>query len=632
MKIKNLILLCIVLMFGCKNDDIDLSLISEPRVLFMVDNFVVDMNAAFVPEIISVVQAEGGLSSVTQYVQKTGGVETPYESVITSFPNQNSYSISRLLSYTEDITGFRVEVIDKHGRKASATLPITVIPLRDAPQVVFTLNGAEATEVEYKEGSPMPIIKIKASSEEDLIDFAVSTVINRVESPLLIEGKDTIQFDPATKEYSIDLSVDGYLFAPKTTALKVYVSAGDVQKPKIKVGTLKVNYIEIPGPTVTFEDGSSKEINEFSNITVKAQVTAPAKVKEIKVYRMQKNGTTLLDEISLSPSLENYSLSIPITRIVMDDLGIQVEATDDNNKTTSFTLNFTVNELAPAPDIKISQAEDAFNGVDAGSNLFFTGTVTTLSDFSSADYVVFDNQGNEVLRTALSFSGKTIELNASNTNYQASNTTRKIGIEVFDINGKETKVYREVHVGYYFARVHMSLAGEDRKATSTTGPLPGPFFSAKNLKAMSYIEGKASPLDADIAFHAQSSYGAIRSGSMMYAKSSSKFTGHTKIDAGLDTWSSITNYTVKTVSSIAWSDFENTTIDDFSGLTFSGSSESPVIASGAFPNATTSNTVISYQTNINGSQKNVILAYDSFDQLTADKSASTFYIKVKVQK
>jgi len=632
MKIKEFSILLFVLLLGCKSEEIDFSKTATPRIMFMVDSLKVDLNSSTIPEIVSVVQAEAGLLSVTQHLIKSGDAESVYEDPITSFPNPNSYSISQLLPFTEDIVGFRVEVKDKGGRTQSVILPINVIPLRDAPKVIFTIDGKDTTLINYREGERMPVIKIKTSSQEKLLKFAVSKVINRVETSIPITGLDTVKFTNQETQYQIDLSVDSYQFVPNTTALKVYVSAGDTKKPKIKVGTLKVNFIEIPGPVVVFTDGTSKQVNEFSDLTISGSITAGSKIKHIKFIRKINTGNSALSEVSLSPSQSSYSFSIPLTRLTMNDSGLIVEATDDNNKTTSSTFGFIMNELAPAPVISIDQTTDAFNGVDAGQNLQLTGSITTNSTFQSVNFVSYNNAGDKISSTPVVFTGKKVTLDATNANYAATKATRRIGIEAIDVNGKTTNAYRDVHVGYYFAKVFMSLAGEDSKATSLTGPLPGPFFSAKYRRAVGYTEGKTIPMDCDIAFHAQATYGAIRCGNITYAKSSAKFTLHTMINAGLETWGASTNYNVNTASGISLSTFDATTIDDLSKQTNTGTAQSPVIANGVFPAAIPADIVVTYQAQIDGLPKTVILAYDSFGTVTADKSSSTFYIKVKIQK
>lgn len=632
MKIKEIILLFIILLAGCKQESIDFSGMTAPRINFMVDSLKVDLNSSTIPEIISVVQAEAGLTIVSQFLLKSGNVETAYVEPIKEFRNLNSYSISQLIPYTEDVIGFRVEAIDRAGRKITSTLPIKVIPLRDAPTVTFTIDGVDNVQVNFREGDRMPIIKIKSNSQDKLLSFSVSKLINRIETTIPINGKDTVKFTNLETQFQVDLSDDSYQFVPKTTALKVYVSAGDALKPKIKVATLKVNYTEIPGPEVVFADGASKQVNEFSDITINGSITAPAKVKHVKFIRKVSTGNVTISELDLSPSQSTYSFAIPLARLIMEDKGLIVEATDENNKTTSFTLAFDVTELAPAPVVTIQQTDDAFNGVDENQNLVLTGTISTLSSFQSVNLVVFDNTGNKISSTAIPFTGKSISLNAGNAAFNAAKTTRKIGVEAKDINGKTTKVYRDVHVGYYYARVNMSLAGEDGKTTSTTGPLPGPFFSAKLRTAVSYIDGKTMPMDCDVAFHTQSTYGAVRCGNMTYAKSSAKFTGHTKTGAGLDTWSATTNYIVKTATGVSLSTFDATTIDNLTEQTFTGAAQSPVIASGAFPAALPVDIVVTYQATINGLPKTVIFEYDTFGTLMTDKSASTFYIKVKIQK
>ena len=73
MKIKEFILLFIILFAGCKAEDVDFSKIAVPRVIFMVDSLKVDLNSSSLPEIVSVIQADAGLSEVKQYVIRSGG-------------------------------------------------------------------------------------------------------------------------------------------------------------------------------------------------------------------------------------------------------------------------------------------------------------------------------------------------------------------------------------------------------------------------------------------------------------------------------------------------------------------------------------------------------------------------------
>lgn len=176
--------------------------------------------------------------------------------------------------------GFKVIATDENGKTATATLPFAVIPLRDAPVVTF---NSGINEIDYREGDVMPDISIKIESEENLQYLVLSEVVNRVEKKIKINGNDTLKFTNNEQNHVLNLQDDGFQFKVGTTALKVKAGAGPSDRIKVKVGTLKVNFTEIPAPQVAFEGGDAPiEANEFSDIMVKGSITTESKLVSVQ--------------------------------------------------------------------------------------------------------------------------------------------------------------------------------------------------------------------------------------------------------------------------------------------------------------------------------------------------------------
>ena len=578
--LSNLILiLCICATWYSCNDDADQAA-AAPEILFMNENLTVDLNKATNPPIVCVINAEAGLKSVQTFIQKTGDVEVALEKEVVSFFNKYSYSLSQTPVYSEDMIGFKVIATDENGKTTTATLPFEVIPLRDAPTVTFN-DGIN--EINYREGDMMPNISITIESEENLQYLVLSEVVNRVEKKIKINGNDTLKFTNGEQSYTLNLQDDGFQFKVGTTALKAKAGAGPSDRIKVKVGTLKVNFTEIPAPQVTF-DGGDTPINadEFSDVTVKGSITTESKLVSVRYLKRTQDGLVQIGEKQeFSPSISSHNFEVTLENVFVDVTGLIVEATDELGKKSNTEKQIIVKEVAPA-----------------------TTTRT----------------GEETVKSLNITNDKNVTLNESVT---ADKTLAGIKIEATDINNKKSNISYDVHVGYYYHEVLMSLDGAPNHGDST----PGCFFSASQARAYDYCDGMANWQEVDIAFSSYSTNTVIRVASLK--QSITKFKHAT---CGLDKWENVKGCYFKKAAKIKRSTFDQATVDDMLAETLPTNFEQIAsLTSGNFETPTEDVGV--YATPIDGVTKRVIIAYDHFVKRTENNlAASQFMIKVKIEK
>ena len=192
-----------------------------------------------------------------------------------------------------------------------------------------------------------------------------------------------------------------------------------------------------------------------------------------------------------------------------------------------------------------------------------------------------------------------------------------------DINGKQSVTSYDIHVGYYYYTVLMSLDGAPNHGDST----PGCFFSASAARAFDYCDGKDNWQEVDIAFSSYSSNTVIRAASLK--QSITKFKHAT---CGLDKWDNVKGVYFRTASNIKRSGFDKATINDMKAERLAtGFAEVALLTEGNFETATEAVGV--YETPINGVAKRVIVTYDHFvERTTQNLAASKFMIKVKIEK
>ena len=582
----------------------------------MTESMSIDLNKTNNPSIVCVINSEVGLNSVQSWIVKEGDIEVEIDNPVTSFFNKNSYSLAQTPVYTEDMIGFKVSATDANGQTSTLTLPFEVIPLRDAPVVSFNEG---INEINYREGDPMPSISIKISSEENLRYVAFSEVVNRLEKVVPINGQDTLKFTNNEKEYVLNLQDDDFQFKVGTTAIKIAAGAGSSDMVKIKIGTLKVNFEEIPAPEILFDSEGDLQVNEFADLTVTGKINSQSKVTSVSYYKETTEGKEQIGE-TIYPDESSYNFSVTLERVTFDIQGVVIEATDQLGKTTTIEKPLKVKELAPAPSIIIDQTAEQFNGVSIDVPIALTGKITSEAGITSVVITKTTRKGEE----------STEEINITNDkevivaqSYTADIELAGLKLTATDINGKESSISYDIHVGYYYHTVLMSLDGAPKHEDST----PGCFFSASTARAFDYCDGKDNWQEVDIAFSSYSSNTVIRVASLK--QSITKFKHAT---CGLDKWDNVKGVYFRTASNIKRSTFDKATINDMKAERLAtGFTEVASLTEGNFETATEAVGV--YETPINGVAKRVIVTYDHFvERTTQNLAASKFMIKVKIEK
>ena len=589
---------------------------SAPEILFMTESMSIDLNKTNNPSIVCVINSEVGLNSVQSWIVKEGDIEVEIDNPVTSFFNKNSYSLAQTPVYTEDMIGFKVSATDANGQTSTLTLPFEVIPLRDAPIVSFNEG---INEINYREWDPMPSISIKISSEENLRYVAFSEVVNRLEKVVPINGQDTLKFTNNEKEYVLNLQDDDFQFKVGTTAIKIAAGAGSSDMVKIKIGTLKVNFEEIPAQEILFDSEGDLQVNEFADLTVTGKINSQSKVTSVSYYKETTEGKEQIGE-TIYPDESSYNFSVTLERVTFDIQGVVIEATDQLGKTTTIEKPLKVKELAPAPSIIIDQTAEQFNGVSIDVPIALTGKITSEAGITSVVITKTTRKGEE----------STEEINITNDkevivaqSYTADIELAGLKLTATDINGKESSISYDIHVGYYYHTVLMSLDGAPKHEDST----PGCFFSASTARAFDYCDGKDNWQEVDIAFSSYSSNTVIRVASLK--QSITKFKHAT---CGLDKWDNVKGVYFRTASNIKRSTFDKATINDMKAERLAtGFTEVASLTEGNFETATEAVGV--YETPINGVAKRVIVTYDHFvERTTQNLAASKFMIKVKIEK
>lgn len=237
-------LLFVFFIFSCKDED---ALKDAPVVLFPTDALTVDLNTVSTPSIICVVNAAGGLKSVSMYIVRVDEngkeVEEELDRPVTSFYNPTTYSVNQPTSFSEDMVRFKLIAIDRAGQVTIAEQPIEVIPIVGLPEIYFSSDQDglnKINTVTYVEDDPMSDIFVHVSSEEKLKYLVLSQTTGSGTSLI----NDTIRFSNDEKKAVANLKTwsngETYVFDKGTTAIRAKVVAGDLLKGR--EATLGVTY------------------------------------------------------------------------------------------------------------------------------------------------------------------------------------------------------------------------------------------------------------------------------------------------------------------------------------------------------------------------------------------------------
>jgi len=618
------------LAFLCACSDEDKVEGGAPEILYLVETMHIDLNKAERPAVISVVNSEVGLKSVNTYILKTGGSEQKFGEEIMSFKNPNSYSISASITYSEDMTGFRVVAVDNNGQQSVKDLALDIVPLRNPPAVVFN-NDPSLAKITYREGDPMPALAFNVSSEENLNYVVISEVINRVETIIQVAGEDTIKF---TGQKTVDVNMEKdllYQFRPGITAVKVSVGAGPADNMKLKVATLYIDFIEIPAPVITFDNNEETiEITENQPLKLTGKIKAEGKANTVQYFTRddQGNDTEIAGSpVTLNPSVEDYNFTVNIPAIQAGVKAIVVKVEDDLNKSTENIKKLNVIELVPAPTINLITTAEDINGVDKTAQFSLKGSVTSLGVITGVNVIVTDNQGVESTYPVAITDPKNVNL--SSLNITPAVDMAKIRVEAVDENNKKTISNElDMYVGYSYYRLLVSSSGFDNYNDVNLHP----FLSAANATSYGYEDAKANSGSVDIGF---SSWGGntqigVVNINVTTTTAANKFNHPTGKPSG---WSEKTAVKTRSVTEINRTNFDKSTIDDITALPAPTATATIYLTTGSYESP--NNMAVLYETMISGVSKRVIFCYDELRYPLNTKpahSGTEFYIKVKIEK
>lgn len=312
---------------SCSDDEgIDPSS-SEPVVAYPYDTLVADLNMVDNLPVVAVVKSQAGLRSVSLSIL-TDEEESVPVTTVTEFFNRTSYSLSESINYKSSYVAALVEAEDLLGRRVEARLPIEIVDVVEAPQILFT---PESWEYDETVGGEMPRTHFVVTS---------SAALSRIEMfRVTASGQQDygypIDFTEGEQHYEFDEMI---LYGEFDRGFKVKVTDSYGQ---VRISTLPISYKTVPPPVVTlasetiFADKDEEKAVEFT-------VESLAGVVKVDIYRLEGKTETLVKTTTYETPQKDlsYNESIVYTNAMT---GIKVVVTDNVARSTTVTAKAYVN-------------------------------------------------------------------------------------------------------------------------------------------------------------------------------------------------------------------------------------------------------------------------------------------------
>ena len=327
-KYMNLLLFAFfIVLTACDDKDaIDYNKMTVPEIDFVMENMTVDLNKADNLPIVAVVFSEAGIKNVRMYVVDSEGNEEFYKEV-NSFYDNKKYSIKENIIYDSSVTAFKVIATDMGERESEKSLPIHIIPYKDAPTVDFELDEVVVDEAQ---GGVIPTTRFTASC-------ASSTFLSKIEVILFSTGGGktsilTENFDGIDQtSYSFEHDI---VYAEGNRSLQVIVTD---RYNKKTIASLPITYIAIPPPVITNQSKAEYKLDLNAKDYLTFTATSEAGISEIIVSKDYRGALTELVKKSYSgQKAVNFN-----EEIVFDDdkmNGLKVEIKDINSKKTTLGI------------------------------------------------------------------------------------------------------------------------------------------------------------------------------------------------------------------------------------------------------------------------------------------------------
>lgn len=337
MKLRNILIifLAVLMISGCKNDDesLDIEGTKAPEVNFALDELNADLNKTDNLPVVGVISSSLGLKSVKMYIVEEG--ENVFYKEITTFFNDKAYSFSEKLDFKSTYESFKVEAIDKGDRVASGVLDFKLVPLKEAPVVVFTPD-----KISYDEMNPTPLPRTKfvVTSTAGLKSIEMTLVTKEG----LIPYGQVLEFNDAPLDYYFDEMIN---YDEKSKDFRVKVT--DIYG-QVKYGNLEIEYKTVPAPVMSI---ATELINsaDGQNVEIPIRIESVAGVKKIEIFRIEKTVETSIytqnysgeKELDITPRV-NLTMETTGIKVVVSDVTIS-ERTDTKNIRAIIGFNFIEN-------------------------------------------------------------------------------------------------------------------------------------------------------------------------------------------------------------------------------------------------------------------------------------------------
>lgn len=367
---------------SCSLEEPDYSGMEGPRITLMVESLSPDLNRVDNTPVVCVIFSEAGLSKVDVYLHE--GQEKTLFKEITEFNDEHQYSVKENPSWHEGITMVSIEAFDKAGRKAEASMDVSVIPIQPAPVITF---GVEKIEIDERREDPTTVKTVfDVTSSNTLSDLkaAMFTADGVVDLAL------TPSFTPGSASYHFEQDID-YLEGYRG----LQVTATDANG-KMKIETLPVNYIPAPAPILTPDEASSSTtilVRSTDARTFSFKVEAGVGLSYIEVLKVKKDiqGEDITERVDITyyDASTDFNTDFSYTAESFDNSchALRFDVYDRLNHSTSFQVN-TIVDMRLGENIVIASQRNTkdplvLDGYEGDSYCFFS-----VRDFKT--YSLFD--------------------------------------------------------------------------------------------------------------------------------------------------------------------------------------------------------------------------------------------------
>ncbi len=315
---------------SCSDDEgIDPSS-AAPVVAYPYDTLVADLNMVDNLPVVAVVKSQAGLRSVSLSIL-TDGEESVPVTTVTEFFNRTSYSLSESINYKPNYVAALVEAEDLLGRRVEARLPIEIVDVVEAPQILFTPGSWEYDETV---GGEMPRTHVVVTS---------TVALKRIEMfRVSIDGQT--QYGPAVTGGESDpwttFEFDG-LIAYGENDRSFRVRAVDTYD-QVRIVSMPVKYKTVPPPTVT-PGVETIVADKDERKAVSLDIESMAGVAKVELFF--KRGKT----VDADPVLTKEYAERPKTLAFAEEIefsndvsGVEAVVTDNVGRSTSVRIGAVV--------------------------------------------------------------------------------------------------------------------------------------------------------------------------------------------------------------------------------------------------------------------------------------------------